>query len=394
MTTAPELTKERVAQLLAQGNATDPAALNALFSDGGLVEGCFNPAFNDTFTKGGKGIGRFIKEHDNPELDSALQTAAKATRDLRELQMLCQENRETLGIANGSFASAFVIPDIAHPQNSQVLVIQRNRTIGAGLGSPGGFLEAEDNGNFTPKREWFEELEEVINNNPLTEQRDSDLAFLNELIQEQHFVPLFHCRDDRHVIERGWGAPVDANAHTLIIPEHMREQAETFFHRLTQLQKNEAARDEAGNIIETKGVELLRLKDLPEHLADFHYGHEAFGALLGAQLSLETAAKESKTMITDYDTLEQCSAEQLDALATRMGLQPQDLRELYNQTLNAWRDGELVESGAKPGIGFSDEDYREAYETLHTETLKHVDATTAEANWLADQAARAAAFKG
>lgn len=317
-----------------------------------------NPAIQDySFSGLDAGVGEAIKNtpigKSGIDNDALLRKVAEFSKPQREEAITTQRARQWRGVLDGSFSSALVIPDTDTPENSKVLVLERQRAIGAGYGSPGGLLDQEGD-DFTPLREWEEEFGELIETDA---QRDT----LQSLLKKEHFQPLFSCRDDAHVIERGWGKCINATAHVLLLPEALRKPATELFNQLSQSRKSG---------FETKGCRLFSLKDLPQILGQYHYGHEAFGSLVGAQITL----MDSGVKATDYNVIDHVSQKQLAGVAQKMRLTTDDLRALYANVLIAYEKGTLASPGEKPTeLCPTDIQYVNAFRTREAMPLINAD---------------------
>lgn len=188
--------------------------------------------------------------------------------------------------------STIILPDFDNPGQTLIIKIRRNASVGAGFGTFGGIIELTEASDTVTDllmplmREVAEESHEVL--------RDKAARFV-QLLQTGITLPLFKCRDDTHVIDRGWGWCVDANAFATVVTDPAAQQEIIAMLQEINVTKDKHLRD-AGEIIETDGIAVFSLDQAPKALASVignphapsnttahFYGHEALGEISGLE---------------------------------------------------------------------------------------------------------------
>lgn len=304
-----------------------PAALNDQ-----LLAASDNPPFYPQ-TKEWLDFFRTEKDQCTAFNDALLQAAAlSAPERRRALAPFREADRQ------GTFTT-IILPNLENPGETLIIKMRRNASVGAGFGTFGGIVEAHEASNTAEDlkaplmREVYEESHEVL--------RDKAARFV-ELLQAGTTVPLFKCRDDTHVIDRGWGWCVDAHAFATIVTDPAAQQEIIAMLAALDITTNKQLRNE-GEIIETDGIAVFSLDQAPRALAsiigDPHapsnttahfYGHEALGEIAGlercfAKLGIHYPVRNhyfSTPGVTEF-------------IAPKMGIAQADVVSLLDDTLHA-----------------------------------------------------------
>lgn len=353
----------------------DPAAINAA-----LLAASDNPPFYPTDRKL---TGFFIAAKSDPELDTRLLAAAALSAPAREQALL----QDRVSNKQGAFTN-FIYADAQDPFASKIYKVIRAPQIGSGNGAWGGLKEGEDvNVGVTVNREVYEEVIDAVKlllktgggesgaalekafdaslkaafdagkppsagveefiaglgGNAALQARVQAFADLaNDLIADLVAADkqkLFTNRDDAHAIERGWGFRVDAFAHVAGISKTTAEKFDRLQGEVEALKAEAASGGLSGIAGEMQGIAVYTLADAPQQVAKNHYGHEGLAEIAGF-------ARLARAQVADFDTqaLWQKFADSgaVDALAVKMRLKPDQMKQVYDKIVQQAEEGYLV----------------------------------------------------
>jgi hypothetical protein len=358
--------------------------------DAALLAASDNPPF---YPDDRKLTGFFIAAKSDPALDAKLLQAAALSAPAREQALL--ESRAA--DKQGAFTN-FIYADPDDPQESKIYKVIRAPQIGSGNGAWGGLKEGEDvDVSVTVNREVYEEVIDAVKlllktgggaEGPALEKAfDASLkaafdnrqppsagvtnfiaglgadpalqarvaafaALANDLIDDLVAADkqkLFSNRDDAHAIGRGWGFRVDAFAHVAGISKATAEKFDRLQGEVETLKKEAVAQGLTGVAGEMQGIAIYTLAEAPQQVAKNHYGHEGLAEITGFARLLK-----SQDPAFDTGALWQkfSGSGAIDALAKKMRLKPEHMKEVYDKLAG--------ESGAGSYLVISDAAYRAA----------------------------------
>lgn len=227
------------------------------------------------------------QKHACTPLNEALLGAAAHSATARRKALIAEPRAAD---KQGVF-STIVVPDYDNPGQTLIIKIRRNASIGAGYGTFGGIVEAHELHNLllALQRERREESAEIL-----------PAAIANtlcDIADRGPTLPLFKCRDDTHVIERGWGWTVDANAYVTVINDPADQQKIKALLAAGSFAPNKML-DNPSGVRETDGLAVFTLErapeallhnvsddDAPASITAHFYGHEGLGEISGLEVA-------------------------------------------------------------------------------------------------------------
>lgn len=285
-----------------------------------------------------------VEKENGTALDAHLRQAAALSAPLRQAALARGRAADRQGVF-----TTIVLPNRENPAESLVVKVQRSAAVGAGFGTFGGIVEpGEYDGTATGLinallRECREESREVMD--------IGTSAQLLAVLQRAHTVPLFTCRDDSHVIDRGWGWTVDANAHVSVVDDPNDQMALIGMLRLCGIAPDQhignTAQRQAAQAAETVGLALFSLRHAPRALASLvavesapdsivkhHYGHEALGEIAAVEKALQLSS-------SDYPVRAHYLAEPqiIPFVAGKMRIKQQSVLDLLQQVADGKSGG-------------------------------------------------------
>ncbi len=372
----------------------DPAKINAA-----LLAASDNPPF---YPDDAKLTGFLFAASADPAFNQKFLDAGALSAPAREAVLAANRTSNR----DGAFTN-FIYFDPAMPSASKIFKVMRAPHVGGGIGAWGGLRDDDDVNVFsTVDREVFEEVIDAVKlliklhdasggtenafdqhladarakKEPLSngvksfiaslpaEQdtlRDSvmDLAgkaqsLITDLVAAKKHK-LFTCRDDAHAIKRGWGFRVDAYAHFSPISKHTAEAFEDIERYVRNLKKIAEAQGIPGVGGEMTGIAIYTLKSSPERVKESHYGHEALAEIIGfASLAMQSPHANPNGIWEDFR-----KSGAVDVLATKMRLQPEALKDIYDKALasNILREDFIT---------IPDDEYKKAYAAKTAQPLK------------------------
>lgn len=287
-------------------------------------------------------ISFYAEAKKDPELDARLLKAAACS---------AEERRAALDPAappdrHGAFAH-YVYADPEDPMQSMIFKVVRSGATGGGTGAWGGLCEDDDaDREAALNRETDEELADALQLLGAPEslsQADRDaVASLTADLREARKARLFSCRDDAHVINRGWGHRVEAHAHAALITAATAQKFKALKEKIDKAQRRKSA-----IMGETAGIAVYTAAQAPEKMKLSHYGHEAFAEMLAFGRAIHAGAG-NRGLREFWHACEESGA--VRDCAKRMNVRLADMQKLY-ETVTRDEKAQAMRLAPKPAPG-------------------------------------------